>query len=115
MITHLVNEETRHAVSGFNSSPGNILDLVLSNDNNFVFYVCVDVPFSTSDHLVVKFDIMFNVNTQKSCSKRFYDFKNVNWSDVELHLSSVDFYLFLTPESLLKHAPSSFMIRYMTA
>ena len=58
VLRQYANEETRHAVSGFNSSPGNILDLVLSNDNNFVFNVCVDIPFSTSDHLVVKFDIM---------------------------------------------------------
>jgi hypothetical protein len=68
------------------------LDLVLSNDASFVFNVTADVPFSTSDHLIVNFDIFYHSNVINDNSKPYYNFSKADWVSIESYLSDVDFY-----------------------
>jgi len=37
-----------------------VLDLVLCNDNNFVFNTSVEAPFGSSDPAIVEFNVMCN-------------------------------------------------------
>ena len=85
-----VQEDTR--LSRLPDKAGNILDLVLSNDASFVFNVKADVPFSTSDHLIVNFDIFYHSKGSTDDSKPHYNFLKADWASIESYLSEVDFY-----------------------
>ena len=86
-FSQFVSEPTRLNTSSQN---GSVLDLVLCNDVNFVHDTHVDVPFSTSDHSMVKFKIInrlipVNVNFTSN------DFNRANWVGIFEYLNNNDF------------------------
>jgi len=69
---------------------GSILDPVFCNDSNFVLNVNVTVPFSSSDHCSVEFDIIHNVKiAQADVSSN--DFSKADWVSIASFLDYVDF------------------------
>ena len=92
---------TKHAFSQFvtsptryNSSSGteSLLDLVLCNDDNFVFNTTVGAPFDISDHCMVSFDILKPIITPVNPHQGTYDFKRANWAAICTFLNNVDFF-----------------------
>jgi len=84
------------ALCQFVSSPtrnNNILDVVFSNDFNSVFNVYTHEPFSTSDHLSVKFELMYEITVPSSSNYTFYyrNFNNANWDAIRSFLRNYDF------------------------
>ena len=104
-----VQEDTR--LSRLPDKAGNILDLVLSNDASFVFNVKADVPFSTSDHLIVNFDIFYHSNVINDNSKPYYNFSKADWVSIESYLSDVDFYSVFSSGIHASDCASFFTIR----
>ena len=90
-LMQLVLEPTRYNYATGTSS---ILDLVLTNDPNLITNLSVDQPFSTSDHCLVKYDIIFNTIIHSSSTPSpggSYDFKRANWSLIFQYLHNIDF------------------------
>ena len=102
-------EDTR--LSRLPDKAGSILDLVLSNDASFVFNVKADVPFSTSDHLIVNFDIFYHSNVINDNSKPYYNFSKADWVSIESYLSDVDFYSVFSSGIHASDCASFFTIR----
>ena len=68
-LTQLVSEPTRG---------NNILDLLLVNDPQAVFYATVTVPFSTSDHNAIQWSNMLPISAHDN---NFDNYNNVNMYD----------------------------------
>lgn len=88
-----VSEPTRYNRPNSNHN-ASLLDLVLCNDSNLILNVNVNSPFSTSDHCVVQFDIMYNCNTNsylRNESKCTRDFKRADWAGICRYLNNIDF------------------------
>jgi hypothetical protein len=73
-----------------NTHRGSILDLILCNDVNFVSNTRVADPFSTSDHSMVKFDILNSTISYNVCSSTC-DFNRANWYGIFEYLHRIDF------------------------
>ena len=89
----------------------NILDLVLSNGANFVFNVRADVPFSTSDHLIVNFSIFCHSNVTSDTCKPHYNFAKADWPSIESYLCNVEFYSVFSSGIHASECASFFTIR----
>lgn len=69
----------------------NVLDLVLSNEPNFVYHTVVEPPLGTSDHAVVRFTL--NCTIAPADSEVFIrDYKRANFDEICTYLSGVDWY-----------------------
>ena len=78
---------------------GSILDLVLCNDNFLLHEVTVEQPFCSSDHFMVKFNVLHFNNTNLSQDVRFrYDFARADWDSIISYLYTVDFSSLLSTE-----------------
>ena len=69
---------------------GSLLDLIFSNDPNFVFNTSVIDNFSTSDHCIVNFDIAVK-SVQRPSTSTFYNFERADWEGANNYLYAVDF------------------------
>ena len=67
----------------------NILDLVLTNDPFAVFAVECDEPFSTSDHNMVSFQILYR-NSSTMQSLDIYNYGLADWDNIRSSLNDVD-------------------------
>jgi len=67
----------------------NLLDLVFCNDCNFIYNTNVIPPFSTSDHCMVSFDILAQVESSTKSSTT-YDFSRADWSSIADYLNRTD-------------------------
>ena len=99
-FVQFVNQSTRFDASG----SGNILDVILSNDQFAVRIDNVGVPFCTSDHCTVNFDIMrYDNHTSDPCHRdeftrnefsgpfvQIYDWRNGNYPAINSYLDSFD-------------------------
>lgn len=88
-FVQFVEDATRYAFQ--NSRNGSVLDVVFSNDSNFVHNVDVVEPFGTSDHCIVNFDVVSDVVTEP-CDEQFFDFNHADWDSIRNFLDSVDFF-----------------------
>jgi spore coat polysaccharide biosynthesis protein SpsF (cytidylyltransferase family) len=60
-----------------------ILDVVLTNESNAVIRISNDPPFSTSDHNIVKFDLLFETESKVNYTYpmiRKYIWKNADYN-----------------------------------
>lgn len=83
-----------HGLKQFVTEPtrlDNILDLVLSNDNNCVFNVRSVEPFGTSDHSQICFDVLYS-SQQCTSTSVIRNFKHADWAKIRSFLDKVDFY-----------------------
>jgi hypothetical protein len=71
---------------------GSILDLVFSNDRNFVPDVKVDDPFSSSDHCTVVFKVLCVTQHTPPPNVSVYDFKHADWTAITSYLNDINFY-----------------------
>jgi len=73
------------------TNTSSVLDLIFSNDENFVHNVSVVCPFSSSDHCTVNFKILNTaensiiVNASKS-----FDFKHADWQGISEYFNNSD-------------------------
>ena len=85
-----------------------LLDIVLSNDVNFVHNVEVNDPFSNSDHSVVSFDI---INSCKHFVQptSYHDFNKADWESIISYLREIDFNdVFLNCDNNVSNCVESF-------
>ena len=68
-----------------------ILDLVLSNDPNCIGDLHVCIPFSTSDHSTVKFDVLSSSQPTFNTNLSFYDYNHADWDSIISYLDNIDF------------------------
>lgn len=87
-----VEEATR--ISHQNTRNGSILDVIFSNDSNFVYNVDVVEPFSTSDHCIVNFDVVSAISCA-ACDKLCFDYSRADWNEMRNFLDNVDFFYFV--------------------
>ena len=75
-----------------NNNSATVLDLVLCNDANFIYDVCVLSPFSTSDHCTVSFKIINSSvdSLNKMCSRDTFDFNRADWPSIFEYLNNCD-------------------------
>ena len=88
VLSQFVTQPTRHSSTTRN---GSILDLVFCNDRNFVFNTFVDAPFSTSDHGIVKFNVIRHIQCSYNGVDTF-DFRKADWANLSAYLDSIDFF-----------------------
>jgi hypothetical protein len=92
-----------HGLHQFVTEPtrlGNILDLLLSNDNCIISNVSNDVPFGTSDHNSLIFSIVTlcdNV-TQDAPLASTRMWNRANWTGFADYCENKDWYHILSPE-----------------
>jgi hypothetical protein len=86
-FNQFVNEETRFQSAL--SDHGSLLDLVLCNDAFAVNSVEVVMPFSTSDHCMVEFNLCLS-NIACDTKFDFRNFKLANWDEINTHLAFID-------------------------
>ena len=87
-LTQYVSEPTRYSL---HNNTATLLDLVLCNDDNFLYNVNVSFPFSTSDHCAVHFDLLKPASQNSPKNLESYDFKRADWASIFLFLNDVDF------------------------
>jgi len=68
----------------------NILDLILTDDDQLINTVASDPPLGLSDHLVVKFSMVLNFNVVSCPVENKLNWSKANYEAMELYLSSVD-------------------------
>ena len=88
-FTQFVTAPTRY---NSNSNTASLLDLVLCNDEHFIFNTTVDSPFDSSDHCTVHFDILNSVTNLPHSCRGSYDFKHADWNAICTFLNNVDFF-----------------------
>jgi len=88
-LTQQVSDFTRF---NNNNNSATLLDLVLCNDDNFIYDVCVLTPFSNSDHCTVGFKIINSTVGSKNnlCQCDTFDFNRADWPGIFEHLNSCD-------------------------
>jgi len=88
-LHQFVNDATR--LSSASTTAGSILDLIICNDINFVFDVCVGAPFGTSDHCVVTCKLVLESNFYNTEDFFQYDFDKADWLNITDYLNNYDF------------------------
>ena len=91
-LTQLLSEPTRD---------NNILDLLLMNDPQAVFYTAVTEPFSISDHNAIQWSIMLPIcaydgNFDHYNNVNMYDVKRANYDALLHYLGSVNWITLFT-------------------
>jgi hypothetical protein len=87
-LSQFVTQPTRYSTT---SQDGSILDLVLCNDRNFVFNTNVDAPFATSDHCLVTFNVLREIQ-YSNYTARTFDFRKADWAKIAVYLESIDYF-----------------------
>jgi hypothetical protein len=80
-LKQLVNEPTRGH---------NILDLILTNEENLITNIRVGDTIGNSDHNLIRFEIHAKFKETKKEVKRL-DFRKANWKGLKLCLTEIDF------------------------
>ena len=78
-LLQLVDEPTRG---------NNYLDLVLSSEENMVQNLSVGEQFETSDHQVIRFDLVCRKNENKTTVKK-YDYFRADYDEVRKHMQAL--------------------------
>jgi ribonuclease P/MRP protein subunit RPP40 len=78
-LLQLVDEPTRG---------NNYLDLVLSSEENMVQNLSVGEQFETSDHQVIRFDLVCRKNENKTTIKK-YDYFRADYDEVRKHMQAL--------------------------
>ena len=60
----------------------NILDLVMSNEEGLVENLTVGEPFDTSDHYVIKWEMVIQKIRNKNCNRVIFDYFNVDYAQL---------------------------------
>ena len=61
----------------------NILDLVMSNEEGLVENLTVGEPFGTSDHYVIKWNMVIKKIRNKNCNRVIFDYFNVDYAQLK--------------------------------
>lgn len=91
-LHQFVHEPTR---LGYNSQNNSLLDLIFSNDSNFVHDVVVGPPFASSDHCIVDFRVISNSSYTTDNSHDPYLVRNFNksdWQSIFTYFNNIDFF-----------------------
>jgi len=88
-LHQFVNGVTRMSANPKNAD--SLLDLIMCDDCNFVYDVCVSAPFSSSDHCVVNCKIILESNTYDFDDVLQYDFAKADWPSICNYLNNYDF------------------------
>ena len=87
-LTQFVSSPTRY---NYTTNTASILDLVLCNDENFIFDTTVNAPFDNSDHCIICFNILNSSIDNNRIPRGSYDFKRADWAAIFTFLNTVDF------------------------
>ena len=77
----MMNVRTRSSLS-MSCFCDNILNLVMSNEEGLVENLTVGEPFGTSDHCVIKWDMVIKKIRNKNCNKVICDYFNVDYAQL---------------------------------
>ena len=73
-------------------SKGNILDLVLTNSDNYISNIQVlsNQEACRSDHYAITFNLKLKIERQKPLKTRNFNFKRANWDQLNIDLNNVN-------------------------
>ena len=74
-LTQFVSSPTRY---NYTTNTASILDLVLCNDENFIFDTTINAPFDNSDHCIICFNILDSSIDNNRIPRGSYDFKRAD-------------------------------------
>lgn len=95
-LKQFVDEATR--LSSQKSRNGSILDVVFCNDEHFVHNTHVVEPFGSSDHCIVNFDVLSDINVEMS-DVLVYDYNQADWDGIRHFLDNIDFFTLFNDSS----------------
>lgn len=77
----------------------NILDLVLTSNENMVNNLVVSEPFGTSDHNIVTFDTIYKTNT-RVWKEKYYDYRKADFKGMRSFLNGTNWNNILESENV---------------
>ena len=77
---------------------GNTLDIVLTNNQQFITNITVDSNYliCKSDHYPILFNVFSNVKRKKAVKREIFNFKRANWTAINNELRHTDWNTLLT-------------------
>jgi hypothetical protein len=80
----------------------NVLDIILTDDDQLISTIAADPPLGLSDHLIVKFSMMLNcINLGQAQNSRQLNWSKADFDAMELYLTSVNW------QSMLLYNPDA--------